>query len=115
MKYFAVTRERGPAWDVSLPMREQKLFADHAAFMNKLADERFIVLGGPIGDDAEGRFSKALFLVKAESEREIETRLDADPYTTMDMLRISKIEPWHILLGNQMLNFEASPEYADKS
>ncbi len=102
--YFAVTRERGPSWNTSLPMREQKRFSDHAAFMDRLAEERFIVLGGPVGNNAQEEFSRALFLVKAESERDIETRLEADLYTTMDMLRITMIEPWHILLGNERLN-----------
>ena len=50
MKYFAVTRNRGPAWDASLPMREQKQWTGHAAFMNRLVEEGFVVLGGPLGE-----------------------------------------------------------------
>jgi len=105
MKYFAVTRERGPAWNVSISMRQQKRFAEHATFMDRLAEEGFIVLGGPLGYEAELKFSRALFLVRAESESAIEMRLDADPYTAMGMLRVTKIEPWQILLGNERLNF----------
>ena len=100
MKYFAVTRDRGPAWDASLPMREQKQWTEHAAFMNRLVEEGFVVLGGPLGDEARLGFSKALFAINADSERTIETRLDADPWTAMGLLRITKIEPWKILLGN---------------
>jgi uncharacterized protein YciI len=101
MKYFVVTRERGPAWDASLAMREQKQWAKHAAFMNQLAEEGFIVLGGPVGDEAKLEFSKALFVINADSERTIEMRLNADPWTAMGMLRITKIEPWEILLGKR--------------
>lgn len=94
MRYFAVTRERGPAWDASLPMREQKRWAEHARFMDGLADEGFVVLGGPLGK-GERRF---LLIFKAGSAKAIETRLAADPWTRMGMLRIAEIEPWEILL-----------------
>lgn len=94
MKYFAVTRERGPAWDGSLSMREQKRWTDHAAFMDRLADEGFVILGGPLGD-GERHF---LLIFNADSVKTIETRLAADPWTPMGMLRIAKIEPWEIML-----------------
>ena len=103
MKYFAVTRERGSAWDTSVPMRQQKQWAEHAAFMNGLEEEGFIVVGGPIGDEPGAGFSRAHFLVKAHSERTIEKRFEAEPYTQMGMLRITKIEPWEILLGKERL------------
>ena len=47
--YFAVTRERGEAWDGSRSMTEQENWAEHAAFMNALritAVERWEVLLG---------------------------------------------------------------------
>ena len=50
MIYYAVTRERGENWDARLPMRRQAKWDEHAAFMDALADEGFIVLGGPLGD-----------------------------------------------------------------
>jgi len=76
-------------------MRQQEKWDEHAAFMNKLADEGFIILGGPLGDG-----SRALLVINAESESTIETRLAADPWRSMGLLQISKIEPWEILLGN---------------
>jgi len=103
MKYFAVTRERGPAWNTTIPMSEQKQWAEHAAFMNRLDKEGFIIFGGPVGDEARPAFSKALFLMKADSERSIRERLEADPYTKTMMLVTTKIEPWEILLGNERL------------
>jgi hypothetical protein len=48
--YYAVTRERGPNWDPARPMREQDGWDDHAAFMDALAEEGFVVLGGPLGE-----------------------------------------------------------------
>ncbi len=94
MRYFAVTRERGPAWDEALPMREQKRWKDHATFMDSLASEGFIVLGGPL-DEGERRF---LLIFNVESEKAVKTRLATDPWTLTGLLRIARIEPWEILL-----------------
>ena len=102
MKHFAVTREKGPGWDPSQPLRKQKMWTEHAAFMNQLAEEGFVIFGGPVGDQAKLGFSKAIFLVYAESENIIETRLKADPWTKLGLLR-TKIEPWEILQGKGKL------------
>jgi len=68
--------------------------------MNKLDSEGFIVFGGPVGDIGDEDFSRALLVVKADSEATIRKRPEEDPYTQMRMLRTLKIEPWKILLGN---------------
>jgi uncharacterized protein YciI len=94
--YYAVVRERGSAWDASRQMREQEAWAEHAAFMDGLADSGFVVLGGPLGD---GR--NTLLIVNSESEDAIHARLAADPWTPMDLLRVAKVEPWHVLLGRR--------------
>lgn len=93
--YFAVTREHGAAWDDARSLREQDGWAEHAAFMDALADETFVVLGGPVGDGA-----KTLLLVDAESEDAVRARLAADPWTPMGLLRIASIERWEILLAS---------------
>lgn len=95
MKYIAVIRERGSAWNAAIPMREQKQWKDHAAFMDGLAAEGFIVLGGPWGE-GERAF---LLVFKAKTKQEVETRLEMDPWTRSGYLRIARIEPWEILLG----------------
>ena len=92
--YFAVLRKPGPAWDTALPMRSQQAWTEHAAFMDALADDGFIVLGGPLGDA-----TRFLFLVQADGEEDIRERLAADPWVPMDLLRIESIEPWEVLLG----------------
>jgi uncharacterized protein YciI len=94
--YFAVFRERGPAWDAARPMRQQPRWDEHAAFMDALADDGFVVLGGPLGD-GDGTF---LFLVNAESADAITARLAADPWTPTHQLRTARIERWPLLLGN---------------
>jgi hypothetical protein len=64
--HYAVTRERGERWDASLPMREQEKWDEHAAFMDRLAEGGFVLLGGPLGDEA-----KFLLIIAAESEQAI--------------------------------------------
>jgi uncharacterized protein YciI len=92
-RYHAVIREPGPAWDASRSMREQDGWETHAAFMDALAAEGFIVLGGPLGN-ARG---DALHIVDAADEQEIERRFAEDPWSDR-LLRIARIEPWTILL-----------------
>jgi hypothetical protein len=96
--HFIVIRESGAAWDSSRPMREQDGWEDHAAFMDGLADEGFVLPGGPLGEDR--RF---LHVVEAQSEAHIHARLDADPWTPLGLLRTASVEPWRILLGERRL------------
>lgn len=92
--YYAVLRERGEHWNASLPMRQQAQWEQHAAFMDALAAEGFIILGGPLGDGE----TKFLHIMAAESAQAIEARLAADPWTPLRMLRTASIERWEILL-----------------
>jgi uncharacterized protein YciI len=92
--YFLVRRARGPAWDHSRLRREQAGWDEHAAFMDALAEEGVVVLGGPVG---EGDGEDALLVVDAESEAAIRVRLAEDPWAD-DMLTIKTVEPWSVLL-----------------
>jgi hypothetical protein len=91
--FFALTETSGPAWDPSRERREQDGWAEHAAFMDGLVEEGFVILGGPLGNG-----DRVLILVEAEDEREIERRLAADPWLP-GVLRIESIEPWSLWLG----------------
>jgi len=51
MPYFVVVRERSAGWNWSVPMRQQKEWDAHAAFMDAATEEDFIVAGGPLGDE----------------------------------------------------------------
>lgn len=94
--YFLVERTKGPAWDHSRGLREQLDWNVHAAFMDELAADGFIVLGGPAGNGDKMSF---VFLVAADGEAEVRARLARDPWPD-DRLRISDIRPWTILLGS---------------
>jgi uncharacterized protein YciI len=95
MAYYAVTRVHGPSWDDSSSGREQEKWDEHAAFMDALTEEGFVVLGGPVGEEGH-----VLLIVDAESEGEIEARLAADLWAPMELLRTVKIERWEIPLGD---------------
>ena len=91
--YLTVRRGRGPAWNPARPLREQELWTEHAAFMNALAAEGLIVLGGLLGDGAE-----VLLVFDSTSEEVVRARLAADPWTKAGLLEISRVEPWTVLL-----------------
>jgi uncharacterized protein YciI len=96
MAYFVVTEERGPSWDESRARREQDEWDAHAAFMDALVEDGSVVLGGPVGDGV-----RVLLVLEAAGEREVEARLSEDPWMTMEILRVAKIEPWEILLDGR--------------
>jgi len=91
---FAVIRSRGPAWNASLPMRQQAAWDAHAAFMNALASDGFVVLGGLLGDG-----ERTLLIIEAASPDAVRHLLEPDPWTGMNLLNIDSITPWHILLA----------------
>ena len=95
--YFLVTRAWGPAWDPARRRREQDGWDDHAAFMDELVDEGFVVLGGPVGDLEKGG---ALLVVTGESEQAVRARLADDPWPE-EMLTIERVEPWTVWLRSR--------------
>jgi uncharacterized protein YciI len=90
MSNFAVRLVLGPGWDPSRQIRDQDGWAGHAAFMDGLVDDGFIILGGPVGDGEQ-----TLHAVEAADENEIRARLAADPWAAAGLLRIGTTEPWH--------------------
>ena len=94
---FAVYEEPGPGWDPARPRRAQDGWDEHAAFMDELDEDGFVVLGGPLGD---GRF--VLLAVDAEDEAAVRARLADDPWLgDGGVLRIDRIEPWTIFLDGR--------------
>jgi uncharacterized protein YciI len=48
MTLYIVTREAGPGWTDDAGAFEQPDVGDHAAFMNALADDGFLLAAGPL-------------------------------------------------------------------
>ena len=97
MARFVLIRERCGKWDWNKPMREQAAWDAHAAFMDQLADEGFILAGGPLGTEDEAL--RIMHVVEAAGADMVERRMAEDPWTPMGLLRTLSVEPWTVLLG----------------
>jgi hypothetical protein len=98
MPVFTLIEVAGPNWDDSCARREQDGWDEHAAFMDALVDDGFVVLGGLLGDG-----ERVLLVIEAADEQEIEARLAGDPALSKGILRIESIEPWTIWLDGRNL------------
>ena len=78
-------------------MREQEGWAEHAEFMNSLAEEGVVVLAGPLGKGTP--VYRTLLIFDAESERTIHARVEADPWTSLEVLTTVSVERWDVLIG----------------
>jgi uncharacterized protein YciI len=90
-----VLRRAGPEWDTSKRLEEQSGWPEHAAFMDGLVDEGFVVLGGPLSDE-----HRVVHAVKAESEEAIRAKLARDPWSESHLV-IDAIDPWTIRLDGR--------------
>ncbi len=89
---FVVTRIKGKAWDRTKPMNSQEQWSEHALFMDDLATNRFVVLGGPLGN------GDIMLIVDAANEPEIHSTLARDPWSKLKILEVQSIQPWTVLL-----------------
>jgi len=93
-RWYAVLRTRGPNWDHATPLRQQRLWDAHAAFMDALEAEGLVRLAGPL----EGSID-VLLIMQGGDAGAIEARLVEDPWTPADMLHTTWIRPWNVLVG----------------
>jgi hypothetical protein len=93
-RLFFILRTRGENWNRDCGFEEQHGWSEHAAFMNGLAQEGFIVLGGPL----EGT-PNVLLLAMAESEEGVRAKLAGDIWAQQDLLRVERVAPWSLKLG----------------
>jgi hypothetical protein len=63
--------------------------------MNALKEDGFLLLGGSLDGTPD-----VLLVVRASTPDEIIDRLRGDPWTSLDLLRISRIAPWTLRLGS---------------
>jgi uncharacterized protein YciI len=93
--FLVLVRRTGPEWDASRPMEEQSDWDAHAEFMDRLVDDGFIVLGGPLADD-----ERVVHVVEAESEQAIRATLARDPWSQTHLV-IDSIDPWTLRLDSR--------------
>jgi len=91
--FLVILRRSGPEYDLSRPLEEQPRWDEHAAFMDRLVDDGFIVLGGPLSDEV-----RTAHAVRAGSEDEVRATLARDPWSGSHLV-IDTVEPWTIRLA----------------
>jgi uncharacterized protein YciI len=90
--YFAMVGARGESWDASRPMRQQERYEEHMAFLDALADDGLVILGGLLGEREE----HFLFIFAAENVGAVEERLAADPWMRLGIVRTVSVDRWDI-------------------
>jgi uncharacterized protein YciI len=93
--FLVLVRRTGPQWDRSRPMEEQSDWDGHAAFMDGLVDDGFIVLGGPLADE-----ERVAHVIEAESEQAVRATLARDPWSETHLV-IDSIEHWTLRLDSR--------------
>jgi hypothetical protein len=92
MMFLVVLRRSGPEYDHSKPLEQQSGWEEHAAFMDGLVDDGFIVLGGVLADEV-----RTAHAVEAGSEDDIRERFAQDPWSGSH-LEVDSIDAWTIRL-----------------
>jgi uncharacterized protein YciI len=93
--FFVVQRRSGPEYDSSRPLEEQSDWPAHAAFMDGLVEEGFVVLGGPLSDE-----HRVVLAVEADSEDAVRATLARDPWSETHLV-VDTVDPWTIRLDGR--------------
>jgi uncharacterized protein YciI len=94
---FLAISSAGPNRDSSKGTREQPFWDEHAAFIDRLVDEGFILMGGPLVDEA-GMPYGALLIVRAEDQNEVREKLKNDPWFMRGILKLESVKRWEIFI-----------------
>ena len=90
---FVVISSAGPHRDLSKTAREQPLWDEHAAFIDQLVADGFILMGGPLVDE-----DGAMLIVNAGDENEARGKLENDPWMTHGVLKLESVKRWQIFI-----------------
>jgi len=90
---FLILSAAGPQRDFAKDTREQPFWDEHAAFIDRLVAEGFILLGGPLVDEGG-----ALLIVQAQDEAEVREKMQHDPWYTHGILKQESIRRWQIFI-----------------
>jgi len=88
--FFVVLRRTGPEWDPSLSLEEQSGWPEHADFMDGLADDGFVVLGGPLADE-----ERVVLVVEADTAEDVHETLARDPWSGTHLV-VDSVDGWTI-------------------
>lgn len=94
---FIAISSVGPNRDRSKGTREQPFWDEHAAFIDQLVADGFIMMGGPLVDVREMP-TGALLIVNAENEKEVREKLKNDPWFEKGILKLESVTRWQIFI-----------------
>lgn len=90
---YIITASGGPNRDLSKDTREQSFWNEHAEFIDKLVDEGFIFMGGPLIDEGG-----SVLMVEAIDENEVREKMKNDPWYREGILKMESIKRWQIFI-----------------
>ena len=93
---FVTISSPGPNRDPSKGTREQPLWDEHAAFIDQLVAEGFILMGGPLVDEGG-----SLLIFNAEDENEVREKMKSDPWLERGILKQESIKRWQIFIDER--------------
>jgi hypothetical protein len=93
--FLVLLHRSGPEWNPSLPLEEQSGWPEHAAFMDGLVDDGFMILGGPLADEV-----RVAHVVEADSEDAVRATFARDPWSESH-LQVASIDPWTLRLDSR--------------
>jgi len=97
---FIAISSAGPNRDRSKGTREQPFWDEHAAFIDQLVADGFILMGGPLVDVREMPIG-ALLIVNAQDENEVREKLKNDPWFERGILKLENIKRWQIFIDKR--------------
>jgi uncharacterized protein YciI len=93
---YMIVSSAGVNRDLAKGTREQRYWDEHAAFIDGLVDEGFILLGGPLVDEGG-----AILVVYAEDEREVREKMKNDPWYVHGILTLESVKRWDIFIDRR--------------
>src|SRR5438552_18299351 len=93
---FVVISSASPNRDLSSCTREQPFWDEHAAFIDRLVADGFILLGGPLVDEGG-----SLLIFIAKDENEVREKMKNDPWLEHGILKQEHIKRWQIFIDEK--------------
>lgn len=93
---FLAFSSAGPSRDFSKDARQQPFWDEHAAFIDQLVEDGFILMGGPLVDEGG-----SLLIINAEDENEVRETLKNDPWMQHGILELESIKRWQIFIDER--------------
>jgi uncharacterized protein len=97
---FVAISSTGPNADPLKSTREQPFWDEHVAFIDQLIEEDFILMGGPLVDEACLPCG-ALLIVNAEDEKKVREKLKHDPWFERGILQLESVNRWEIFVDTR--------------